>query len=142
MDRIQRTRAKGSKLLPNTLCVTRGTLWGSDYKVVETPFGFEVHHKGELYEMTTWTTKELATERAVELFKRDITPMYRDEFLWACRDNGIEHLACWCGLNDKCHADVWLEIWNSHKLPFTDPSIPTPEDDAARLAGYQGGTAI
>jgi hypothetical protein len=68
-------------------------------------------------------------ERAVDLFKRDIergsagwpgigrtlTPqMIRAEL-------GGRDLACWCALDQPCHADVLLEIANGHSASSAAP---------------------
>ena len=94
MNRIQRTRTRGAKLPPNTLCVTRGTLFGNDYKISET----------------------VTREEAVNKFRLHIrNPMFEwkiKAFMERCKRDGIKHIACWCKLNDICHGDVWLEIWN------------------------------
>ena len=94
MDRVQRTRTKGTKLPPNTLCVTRGTLFGNPFK------------------------KKFAREgnqRVVQEFREWIhqpqQAKLRKDFIWACENMNVEHIACWCNLIDECHADVWLEVW-------------------------------
>lgn len=89
MDRVQRKRTKGAKLPPNTLCVTRPGKWGNPFK----------------------------GENAVEKFREYVAGLrhysLRYEFISYCKVMGVEHLACFCGLDKECHADVWLEIWNS-----------------------------
>lgn len=35
-----------------------------------------------------------------------------------------------------------VSSYDTSEPPFTDPSLPTPEDDASRLAGMQEGTGI
>lgn len=115
MDRVQRTRAKGSKLPPNTLCVTRGTLFGNPFKK---------HYARE------------TGERVVNLFEEWVhhpaQTKLRKDFIWACENMDIEHLACWCGFGEKCHADVWLYIWDNHNIPFTDSTPVTPAEEADR----------
>ena len=114
MDRIQRTRANGSKLPPNTLCVTRGTLFGNPFKK---------HYARE------------TGKRVVNLFDEWIhhpaQAKLREDFIWACENMDIEHLACWCNPDEICHADVWLEIWNKNQ--------PTPKDDTAAYHGQVEG---
>lgn len=58
-----------------------------------------------------------AVEHAVELFRTHIGPMgnyeYDDETLARLRvDLAGRDLACWCPLNQPCHADVLLELAN------------------------------
>jgi hypothetical protein len=115
MNRVQRTRTKGAKLPPHTLCVTRGTLFGNDYKIS-------------------------ATESRADVVKRFRSHINNPIFNWKveaffekCKRERIEHLACWCNINDECHADVWMEIWNESQLPFTDSSRIKRGADKARM---------
>lgn len=121
MDRVQRTRAKGSKLPPNTLCVTRGTLFGNGYKII--------HNNAE------------SRQTVVNRFRSHINnPLFGwkvKAFIERCEREGIEHLACWCKPDEICHADVWLEIWNNSQLPFTDSTPATSEDDTAAYHGQE-----
>ncbi len=116
MDRIQRTRNKGSKLPPNTLCVTRGTYFGNPFK------------------------KSYAREsgdRVVNLFrefmKRDSQKKTIREFIGMCEVLDIKHLACWCKPDEVCHADVWLEIWNKYQ---------SESEDTARMQAHQAGDGL
>jgi hypothetical protein len=97
MDRIQRTRQ--SKLPPNTLCVTRPGKYGNPFKVGE--------------------RRHVNNEQAVESFREWIVDdeqyQLRNGFIAECKEKGIEHLACWCALDNICHADVWLEVWEALK---------------------------
>lgn len=101
MDRVQRKRIKGAKLPPNTLCVTRGTLFGNPYL---------------LRPKTSLDLLALRWE-AVNRFRKwiyqDEQMVLRAKFVRRCERDEIEHLACWCDVSKDCHADVWLEIWNS-----------------------------
>jgi hypothetical protein len=116
--RIQRRRVKGWKLPPNTICVTRGTGFGN-------PFGIGFLMKmgrgdgrgGFMYlrcasqEYNDGTFVEVRdAEHAVELFRE-----YRRRYPLHPAD--IEklrgkNLACFCRLDQPCHADVLLELAN------------------------------
>lgn len=106
--RIQRRRAKGWKMPENTLCVDRSTKWGNPFEM----------DKGR-------TRKQCADlHRAllgglICVSVRPIGPTATEqkEYLkMAVRDIGElrgKNLACWCPLDQACHADVLLEIANA-----------------------------
>ncbi len=95
--RIQRSRRKGAKLVsPNGLpvvCVTRPGRWGNPFRVgqpgIETP------------------------KQAVERFRMVMTSLdmaFIREGLR--RELRGKNLACFCPLDQVCHADVLLELAN------------------------------
>lgn len=86
--RIQRKRTKGWRMPKNTVYVGRPTKWGNMYKVGRDGTANECVLK---YKWWLDFTKRI--ENMEELRGKD--------------------LACWCPLNQPCHADVLLEIANS-----------------------------
>lgn len=80
---------------PNAIYVGRPTVWGNPYVVGSQLMSGET----------------LTAEKAVELYEQHL----RDNF----DERDIRHflrgkdLACWCGPDDACHADVLLAIANS-----------------------------
>jgi hypothetical protein len=91
--RIQRSRPKGWKMPANAIYVGRPTVWGNPYGVGSKLMNGET----------------LTAEKAVELYdnfsERDIRHCLHDK-----------DLACWCALDEPCHADVLLRISNSRPL--------------------------
>ncbi len=93
MIRVQRKRTKGWRMPENTVYVGRGSKWGNPFKVGQ---------HGD-------------ASRCVEKFAQDIG--------WINSRLGFDYediselkgknLACWCSLENPCHADVLLEIANS-----------------------------
>jgi len=93
--RIQRSRAKGWKMPANAIYVGRPTVWGNPYVV-----GSELMN-GET----------LTAEKAVELYEQHLADNFSERDIRHClRD---KDLACWCALDEPCHADVLLRIANS-----------------------------
>lgn len=101
-DRIQRSRAKGWRLPPNTICVSRPSGWGNPFVV------------GQLDHSTGERIADRA--HAVRLFEER---WFGDE-----RHGGVMteqarahlrgyNLACWCPLDQPCHADVLLRVANA-----------------------------
>ena len=84
--RVQRKRTKGYKLPENTKCVNRGTRWGNPYKVSE-------HGRQE----------------AIELYKVHLDEKLSNGELKIDELRG-KNLACFCGLDEACHADILLEL--------------------------------
>jgi len=85
--RIQRKRSKGWRMPANTIYVGRPTIFGNPFHGAFT------------------------NRRAVELFQQS------HQLTYLIESNMIEqlrgkNLACWCKLDEKCHADVLLEIAN------------------------------
>ena len=83
-QRVHRRRTKGWKMPDNTVYVGRGTIWGNPHSV-----------------------EEHGRAKAVELYENDLL------------DNGTnlrelrgKNLACWCPLDQPCHADILLEYAN------------------------------
>jgi hypothetical protein len=99
MKRIQRKRTKNWKMPENCIYVGRRTRWGNPYKIGEEsdPYSHNI-------------VKD--NREAVQLFKEHLQHiLYIDpSFLEPLRG---KDLACWCKLEDFCHADILLEKANS-----------------------------
>lgn len=120
---------------PNTVYVGRGSKWGNPFRVVQ------YHDKKWAIKTdgtprcttilinnthATYNSKEDATKDAIKCYNLWLTPYTHDN-----RDNlidfyisiaQVEHiiyhlkgknLACWCGINEMCHADILLDIANN-----------------------------
>ena len=88
--RIQRRRTKGWKMPDNTVYVGRGSKWGNPYLPSE--------------------CKDGATG-AVDAFRVlvESVPETIEEII---NDLKGKNLACWCGIDKICHADVLLKLAN------------------------------
>jgi Domain of unknown function (DUF4326) len=93
--RIQRSRAKGWKMLANAIYVGRPTVWGNPYVV-----GSELMN-GET----------LNAKKAVALYEQHLADNFNERDIRHCLRG--KDLACWCALDQPCHADVLLRIANS-----------------------------
>ena len=84
-DRIQRKRTKGWQMPANAIYVGRPTRWGNPYA-------------------------DQDNAELVRLFRENcLTP----EFICSVRSElKRKDLACWCPLDQPCHADVLLKIAN------------------------------
>lgn len=131
--RVQLSRAKGWRMPANTVKVDRSTRWGNPYRVGDIIADPVNHHNAiaapALHSMSTGTplpilgrflrtgfggvtyvqvVREIADAAdAVALFRRlcefegyNLTPLRG------------KNLACWCPLDQPCHADVLLRLAN------------------------------
>lgn len=86
--RIQRKRTRGWKMPSNTVYVGRPTRWGNPYKI--------------------GTCMIPDARAAVEAFAANL-PLGKIRGIEELRGHD---LACWCALDQPCHADVLLELAN------------------------------
>lgn len=82
--RIQRKRSKGWKMPENTVYVGRPTKWGNP---------FDKTNSGSVHPALR--------------FACEVAPLLNVSELRG------KNLACWCRLDQECHADVLLEIANA-----------------------------
>ena len=93
--RIQLQRKKGWRKPEGAIVVARPAAWGNPYKVGDT-----VEVDGRLVRVTQAI--------AVALFR-----IWVEQYADYARETLAGHdLACWCPLDQPCHADVLLEIAN------------------------------
>lgn len=99
--RIQRQRTKGWKMPPNTIYVGRPTKYGNPYRVgdglCETPTDAIAYYRLWLIEGTDYVNLNPSAPPDEEEIRREL--------------HG-KNLACWCSIDEPCHADVLLEIAN------------------------------
>ena len=118
--RIQRMRAKGWRLPPNTICVTRPGPHGNpfDLNVIDHAVACGLVSHGEpadfdakeIIGSDSWC--QALAETAVLLFRRYVELMPdKVRKAWLAPLRGSD-LACWCRLDMPCHADVLLEFSN------------------------------
>ena len=101
--RIQRRRTKGWRMPPNTVYVGRPTKWGNPYII-----GTQMV---KLVGLDPNAPREpLTAEEAVHCFRGDMNDWMRDIAREELRG---KNLACWCPLDQPCHAEVLLGIANS-----------------------------
>jgi hypothetical protein len=110
--RIQRKRIKGWRMPPNTVSVCRPGKWGNPYKVVPVG-GLWGLYCPEINATTAHSRKKINVVRAsIEFFRDECAdrPEFRDEIRKELKG---KNLACFCRIDQPCHADVLLEIANS-----------------------------
>lgn len=93
-SRIQLSRRKGWRMPPNTIKVDRST-----------EFGNFVGQHWMLRPLTPWAREEATNE-----FRRWLKKYPAMIDLSKLRG---KNLACWCPLDQPCHADVLLELANA-----------------------------
>jgi hypothetical protein len=93
-QRIQRKRTRGWKMPPNTVSVARPGRWGNPFIVA-----------GPKY----WAVP--TAEDAVACF-REMMEQSEERQVAAAEELRGKNLACFCRLDQPCHADVLIEIAN------------------------------
>lgn len=88
--RIQRKRTKGWKMPPNTVYVGRGSPWGNPFRI----------------------TEHFTAADAVRDFRKFVDGQLTNGTGYALAPLRGKNLACWCPLNQPCHADVLIELAN------------------------------
>jgi hypothetical protein len=118
--RIQRHRIRGWRMPANTVYVGRPTKWGNPYCDVQR-YGLELCLK--MFSDTSrghWNPGHIPNSSLATSW---IRWLYDDHSRWLKRIGGQpseviqqelrgKNLACWCALNQSCHADILLEIAN------------------------------
>lgn len=108
-QRIQRRRVKGWRMPAGAVYVGRGAKWGNPFKV-----GDESAFMGERPVMGI--EQPLTRADAVQLYDLALQgghlPVTASDVRAALAG---KDLACWCPLDQPCHADVLLELANGEK---------------------------
>lgn len=136
--RVQRKRTKGWRMPPNTLYVGRPTKWGNPFRVIYAIGTWMV--KTDVDDLCTrilienghafYRTKEEAIKDSVKLYEIWLFPYthktgrLEDYYISKIHSDEIaeltgKNLACFCPLNQPCHADILLKYANpTTKLNF------------------------
>jgi hypothetical protein len=114
--RIQRKRSAGWKMPKNTVYVGRPTKWGNPFQVDRTQRSGAL---GYLHGVADTPT------HAVIFYRMHLNNIMDDRCKHFCpeaycpreaivRQLRGKNLACWCPLDQPCHADILLEIANGN----------------------------
>jgi hypothetical protein len=103
-QRIQRKRTRGWKMPPNTVSVARPGRWGNPF-IVTDKIAPGKHVAGPKY----WAVP--TAEDAVACF-REMMEQSEERQIAAAEELRGKNLACFCRLDQPCHADVLIEIAN------------------------------
>ena len=103
--RIQRKRSKGWKMPPNTVYVGRPTEWGNSFTIGQ-PFVRRKMQAGG-GEISGFIQN---AEEAVHFYRRFLSLEIK---IAAGIHLKGKNLACWCSIDQPCHADVLLEVANA-----------------------------
>lgn len=104
--RIQRRRTKGWKMPEGAVYVGRPTKWGNPFAVGYIGRGIDAEYWDqvkcvEMFRFTMCPTDRAGIFTDYELNEIDLNPLRGKD------------LACWCPLDQPCHADVLLELANA-----------------------------
>ena len=112
-QRIQLQRTKGWRKPESAVVVSRPSVWGNPF-----PVGSTVRIAASGPQRTQQLLEGITPEVAVYLYRLWVThaniadrPVNPGRLLWA--DLRGKDLACWCPLDQPCHADVLLELANA-----------------------------
>ncbi|QOT15911.1 DUF4326 domain-containing protein [Paenarthrobacter sp. YJN-5] len=113
-QRIQRKRTKGWRMPENTVYVGRGSKWGNPFAVGS---DFIISERFGYGTAQLLTLSSLHPDDAVTLYGLWIANHHRADgphpHRGMARDElAGKNLACWCPLDQPCHADVLLELAN------------------------------
>lgn len=117
--RIQRRRTKGWRMPEGAKYVGRGSRWGNPYRAIRgTTYGpSRPIEGGDLVAYSTHAPASGAVVAAVESYERDIDCSIRSTLTAEAirQELAGKDLACWCRLDQPCHADVLLAIANEEE---------------------------
>lgn len=97
-ERIQRKRTKGWRMPPNTVYVGRPSIFGNPFAVSADYSQFRAYA-----DFKRWIEGEMGTGGG---------GLRRMKLLYMLPKLRGKDLACWCPLDQSCHADILLEIAN------------------------------
>lgn len=106
--RIRLSRKKGYRLPENAKKVDRSTRWGNPFGPQHS--GVVFGHKGLPAPIVTLGGKP-SLSRCLDLFTAYLYGRLRDDPAFLDPLKGKD-LACWCPLDQPCHADILLRIAN------------------------------
>lgn len=118
-QRIQRKRTKGWRMPEGVVAVSRPSFWGNPFAVGKV--AAHRHRSGaHPYDFYTDYHQIASAAQAVSLYRKIITDPVEHQYIGhntptvhAIRTElAGKDLACWCPLDQPCHADVLLEIAN------------------------------
>lgn len=102
----------------NTVYVGRGSKWGNPFATRQDDDGNWLVYESDLM-IERASSKEEARDLCAEIFSLAINPSAHKDSLPDYpltadieRELAGKNLACWCPLDQPCHADVLLEIAN------------------------------
>lgn len=117
--RIQRSRAKGWRMPPNTVYVGRPTVWQNPYGLPGT---------GALI---TEATRDECVRAHREMVADECAALRRvPRYIQQLRG---KNLACWCRLDQPCHADTLLRVANGPAMSFPAPTADQRIADARQM---------
>jgi hypothetical protein len=105
--RIQRKRTKGLRLPAGAVCVDRSTKWGNRFIINP----YQTAEEAVAKFRACWSVGWIINHRGKIITLEDVQRKL------AGRD-----LACYCGLDQPCHGDVYLELANPKGLTV-DPEL-------------------
>ena len=105
--RVQLSRRKGWRLPPHTVKVDRTTPWGNPFIVGEDGT------RGECVDLFRHLVRRRALATSLSQACIDRQRALLDALGESQQKLAGKHLACWCPLSARCHADVWLELVNT-----------------------------
>ena len=121
--RVQLHRTKGWRKPDDAVVVARPSRWGNPFMVGSKVSVAGVQHDGLLFDGVTITmTAGMAVEAYRDLVMGRMDPYgsehpddiaYCERWRAALAELRGHDLACWCPLDQPCHADVLLEIANA-----------------------------
>ena len=92
--RIQRRRTKGWRMPENTVSVCRPGKWGNPFPM---EFNDEHGRRVAVWNYELWIQGTDEGQRVADAARRELRG---------------KNLACWCPLDQACHADVLLRVAN------------------------------
>ena len=105
---------------PNTVSVARPTKWGNPFRVGMRMCDLRIMYAGQCvpgYTHHLPSTFRIDNQIAACAFKFFIafTPEGHELLAAARRELAGKNLACWCRLDNYCHADTWLDAVNTER---------------------------
>lgn len=129
--RVQRKRTKGYKMPNDAIYVGRGSKFGNPFKLVGDMIYVDAGHRRKILSRWVYYGNQnpkydgggFRVEDVVKLFKdllmdlnsHKVEPEIRERFRFMrdrIKDLQGKKLACWCNLNNCCHADILIELAN------------------------------
>ncbi len=106
-ERVQRKRTKGWKMPPNTVYVGRPTIWGNPFNTNDKKTDVK-KYKAAISKFPVHYEQLVSWREAGGLTRNLVIVATSEAMTWLRGKN----LACWCALDQPCHADILLRLAN------------------------------